>query len=232
MRPLKTFRVVKNIPGAISMTEAVGIYDTIATHLKSCTGVAADLGAHAGKSSIAGAKALLDAGFKRPFYMVDLAYDLDNPEWRTTVQGSADKMPWGYLKDSDKIIKRAMQHYPKCELMGSSSLQFLANPHLAISYVFIDADDHQVDLVMAEVKKLEDIVLPGGLVFFHDFENQYIGPAQAHAYLIDTGKYENISIDWDSAKAYVKKNKLEEGNVSWHMPGMDFPAFVGCARRL
>ena len=233
MRPLKLFQDAKKIPGAISMIEAVGIYDTVVRYLKTPGGIAVDFGSHAGKSSIIGAKALSDAGFTDTFYMVDLAYDLDNPEWETTTQGTADKMPWGYLRDANDFIQnRMLEHYLMVELRGLSSLQFLSRNIQPLAYVFIDSDDHQFDLVMAEVKMLEDSVSPGGLVFFHDFENQYIAPKQAHDYLIGTGKYESIPIDWDAAKRYAEKHKLEEGNDSWHMPGVDYPNFVGCARRL
>jgi len=232
---MQMFEDVKKIPGAISMTESVGIYRTVIGSLQGDPhGVAVDLGSNAGKSSIVGAKALADVGFKGRFFMVDLAYDLMNPEWKHTTQGDADLMPWGYLREPNAkatIKKRVEKYYPHVVLAGLSSIQFLSQAKGPVSYAFIDSDDHQVELVHQEVRMLEHLVSPGGLVFFHDFRNQYIGPAKAYEYLISTGKYEAIEIDWKSAIEYAKENKLEDGNDSWHMPGVDFPIFVGCVRR-
>lgn len=75
-------------------------------------------------------------------------------------------------------------------------------------------------------------MLPGGLVFYHDFKNQYKGPRRAYKYLVSTGKYEAVPIDWGFAEKIAKEYQLEENNDSWHMPGVEFPAFIGCARRL
>lgn len=230
-RPIEVFRTVNKIPGAISMTEAVALYDTIRSALKSFSGIAADMGSHAGKSSIIGAKALADSGFENDFYMVDLAYDLENAEWETTVQGSADLMPWGYLRNGNEAVEqRAKEVYKNISLLGLSSLQFLADFD-ELSYAFIDTDDHQPELVMKEVKAIEDIVLPGGLVFFHDYNNQYKGPRMGYRYLVKTRKYEAIEINWKSAKSYADENDLEVDNDSWHMPGVSFPCFIGCVRR-
>lgn len=233
MRPLKLFQEAKKIPGAISMTEAVGIYDTITMYLENYHGIAVDLGSHAGKSSIIAAKALADVGYAGTMFLVDLVYDLDNPAWSQTIQGSSAKMPWAHChkKDFKGKIKKAIGRYLEVELKGLSSLQFLAERR-PISYAFIDVDDHQPELVFEEIHKIENLVVPGGLVVFHDFKNQYTAPAEAHLCLIKTSKYENIAIDWDSARAYAKKYQLEIGNDSWHMPGQEYPAFVGCARRV
>lgn len=236
MTPIDQFyRQVAEIPGAISMTEAVALYNAIVAYSPGI-GIAVDLGSNTGKSSLVAARALCHSRFDGRFYMVDLAYDLSNPEWSKTVQGDSAKMPWPQLRDAEylKSIKERMAEYVDAELVGQSSIQFIPRMETFAGYVFIDTDDHQKELVMEEARLLENRTAPGGLIFFHDFKNQYTGPALAHQYLLDTGKFENIEMPWDQAIEYVKKRGLEEGNDSWHMSGsgIEFPNFIGCVRAL
>ena len=100
------------------------------------------------------------------------------------------------------------------------------------TYVFIDSDDHQQELVMKEAELIKDRIVPGGLVFFHDFMNQYIGPAMGHGYLIAKCGFEKINIDWAQAEAFTREHDLEKNNDSWHMPGVDYPKHLGCVRKL
>jgi hypothetical protein len=226
------------VNGAVGISELYAIYDLISTQMKSTQkGVAVDFGSHRGRSSKPAAYALspyydiIDA-----FFMVDLLYDLKNPEWKTTVQGSADNIPWGYARNVDFVdeVVRFVQSSSllPVQAVGKSSLQFLAETSFRFNYVFIDSDDHQSELVLAEVKALEDRVNPGGLVLFHDFRNQYVGPYRAYEHLACTNKYKPVIVDWDHIKnEVIHLGFVEKDPMSWHMPGVQFPTFVGCLRR-
>lgn len=237
MGPIELFEHIKKIPGAVSITEMVALYDTIRKNIQ-CRDrltVALDLGSHAGKSSCAGSAALSSLGRYDIFLMIDPVYDLGNDEaWKRTVQGSADKMPWGHVREEGfkkRVLENVQKHSSLLHRMyGTYSLHMLEDA-ANVSYVFIDSDDHQPELVSQEVAKLEDRVLPGGLIFFHDFNNQYHGPRMAYNWLVQRGKYEPIGIDCPSAIQFVQENNLEDGNDSWHMPGEKYPCYIGCVRR-
>jgi len=237
---IQLFEKAKCVPGAISMTEAYALFDTITKNLSGKTpeAHALDLGSHAGKSSCVAAAALAFLGRAEIFHMVDPVYDLNNEQaWKQTVQGSASRMPWSYCNNvvfKDEVLDLVHSVSGNVPFLhGLSSVDFFRTyPNEKYSYVFIDSDDHQPELVLTEVNILQDRVLPGGLVFFHDFKNQYHGPAMAHEWLVRTGKYESIDIDWSTAKSIVNEYRLEVGNNSWHMPGVDNPNFLGVVRRL
>ncbi len=57
--------VFKSAPGAISVTEGMGIYHFIRQHLQTEKGIVADLGSHAGKSSMFAALAFKNMGHLR-----------------------------------------------------------------------------------------------------------------------------------------------------------------------
>ena len=74
--------------------------------------------------------------------------------------------------------------------------------------------------------------MSGGILAFHDYGNQFTAIARWYDYLVGTGKYEPIAIDWDTIFDYVRDNNLEEGNSSWHERGSEeFPKFVGALKR-
>jgi len=100
------------------------------------------------------------------------------------------------------------------------------------SFVFIDSGVHD-DMVMEEVKMLEDKMIPQGIIAFHDYLNQFTAVERAYNYLLSTGKYEVVLIDWPAILKYVTENNLEEGNNSWHIyPDLGHPPnFVGAVRR-
>jgi len=229
------------VNGAVSTTELAGIVLTAAKEMKSQNmGIAVDFGSHAGRSSMAGVLGLSSHLEVVDFFMVDLLYDLTNPEWENTTQKHTDNIPWGYAKAKgfiETVYNRVEKYRGNFDifLMGKSSLQFLRGlktSNTRYNYVFIDSDDHQEELVMEEVKELEDKMNQGGLIFFHDFRNQYIGPQKAYVYLRNTGKYEEVLIDWEAAKKLAIESGTVEDPNSWHMPGVEFPCFVGCLRRI
>ena len=238
-------KTIQQTPGAISMTEIVGLYNTIRGSLKTESAFdvdAVDFGSHCGKSSLAGMVAIESMGYtSEVFCLVDPLYDLENKEaWAQTVQGSVENNPWP-IHDSDALvfdisakIRKHLQWLPPSSFNGCTSIQFLTErfPDMKFSYVFIDSDDHQQELVMKEAELIKDRVVPGGLVFFHDYMNQYIGPAMAHGYLVGKCGFEKIDIDWKQAEAFTREHDLEKDNDSWHMPGVEYPKHLGCVRKL
>ena len=102
-----------------------------------------------------------------------------------------------------------------------------------LTYVFVDTGSHGDGLPMAEVKLLEDRMIQGGIIAFHDYKNQFTEVEGAYNYLVSTGKYEPIEINWQEIFDYVAEHNLEEGNNSWHLyPELPHPPnFVGALRR-
>ena len=94
--------------------------------------------------------------------------------------------------------------------------------------VFIDSDDHQEELVMAEVIALKPRLEHGALVFFHDFGNQYHGPKNAYRHVVENWGWEPVEIPDDEARGLAAG--YEADNDSWHMPGESAPCYVGCLR--
>lgn len=84
---------------------------------------------------------------------------------------------------------------------------------------------------MKEVLALEDRMVEGGIIAFHDFRAQFLQVNEAYDYLLGTGKYEEIKIDWNEIVSYVNENELEVGNISWHHQELQNPCFVGALRR-
>lgn len=211
---LETF---KKTPGAISICESVAILNL---SIQAPPGVYLDCGSHAGKSAMSAAQGLQNG----TFYLVDPIYDMENKE----------NKGWPYVNDAafcDNIIENVARNKILPVLIGDNSINVIPK-YGPYSWVFIDSDDHQEELVMEEVRLLEDRIVSGGIVAFHDYKNQYIWPAKAHEYLISTGKFENIPIDWERIKDHVRKNNLENGNNSWHREGSnEFPIYVGACKR-
>jgi hypothetical protein len=86
---------------------------------------------------------------------------------------------------------------------------------------------------MQEAKLLENRIVQGGIIAFHDYKNQFTEVEIAYDYLLSTGKYEPIGINWQEIFDYVKEHNLEEGNNSWHLyPELPHPPnFVGALKR-
>lgn len=99
------------------------------------------------------------------------------------------------------------------------------------AYVFVDSGSHQDGLPLREVRLLENRMVQGGIIAFHDFRSQFIEVEQAYDYLIGTGNYDIIEINWDEITEYINANNIEEGNVSWHHTELKNPCFVGALKR-
>ena len=222
---IEMFEFAKNTYGGVNMSEMVGLFDTIIKHLKCPEGMAADLGSHEGKSSIIGAAALSYLNRADDFHLVEL-------------------IEFGKPNVKERVTERVTKYSSvPVTLVEGLSVDFIYENGGPFSYVFVDTD-HDISFVMPEGKGLEDRMLPGGLIFFHDFKNQYPAPAQVYQCLIDTGKYEEVEIDWDSAIQFTKEHGLKENDVTFarydglhatslsELTSFEYPVFIGCLRRI
>ena len=102
-----------------------------------------------------------------------------------------------------------------------------------LSYVFVDTGSHGDGLPMQEAKLLEDRMAKGGIMAWHDYKNQFVEVEAAYNYLLSTGKFEEVQINWQEIFGYVAEHNLEEGNNSWHLyPELPHPPnFVGALKR-
>jgi effector-binding domain-containing protein len=100
------------------------------------------------------------------------------------------------------------------------------------SYLFWDSGEHAGEVLKKETEMIEDAMAQGGIVCSHDIGNQFTQQKDALEYLVSTGKYEWVDINWQEIVNYVSVNNLEEGNNSWHIyPENPFPNFVGALMR-
>lgn len=225
------FDVFKKTPGALSCCEAIAIHNLC---LQVPEGTYIEAGSNAGKSSMAAASSLP----KGDFYLIDPIFDLTNLEaWEHSQQRHPDNLAWRYAADKGfkeevkSRVKKVSNNKINPILAGDYSENVLPK-HPPYSYVFIDSDSHSHERVFGEINIVKNLMVQGGIIALHDFKNQYIAPQEAHKYLIETGEYENVPIDWESIFNYVRENNLEEGNNSWHEKGSEeFPKFVGAVKR-
>lgn len=221
----------KRTNGAISVCESIAIMNVAS---EAPSGLYLDLGSHCGKAAMSASYGLSSG----VFLLVDPIFDLSNVEaWSHSIQGKPENNPWGYANSpmfSTEVAMRVGRHGRNrisVATIGSYS-ELEIQHHSSISYCFIDSDDHGGGLPLREVKMLEDRMVLGGVIAFHDFLNQYIEPKEAYDYLISTGKYQEIPINWGEIIFYVKDNNLEYGNNSWHMPDNPYPNFVGALKKI
>lgn len=206
--PTKEFwSIFKATHGALSAAEALAIIQVASMAV--AEGVFAEFGTHKGKSSLAAIYG------RRPSAMLlnDLIFEDDNivREVGATIR---------------KIDKSIALRFYECE-----SVKLI--PQHKYAYVFLDTGDHGEDLVQSEKVLLEDAMVSGGIMAFHDMNNQFTAVRRAYDQLLGTGKYEEVHINWPEIFDYVKENNLEEGNNSWHQyPELPHPPnFVGVLKR-
>lgn len=212
LTPNKQFwKVFKETAGALSSAEAIAIINIAKLAPK---GVCLELGSHKGKSAMSAAIGLK---YCDRFYLVDPIFEDE---------------ALGYS------VCSAVQS------MGDLETRFIPSYSTAIleadefnnqiyAYVFVDSGSHGDGLPMQEAKLLEDRMIQGGIIAWHDYKNQFVEVEQAYNYLLSTGKYEEIKIDWQPIFDYVKEHNLEDGNNSWHLyPELPRPPnFIGALKR-
>jgi len=229
----------KKIPGAISVTEAIALYNLIIENMGNINPeeTFVDIGSHAGKSSLIALTALSFLKKEGSFIMVDPAYDPISP-FRKTSPAFADEYYCSHIfykvrKFLNSNIQLCMLGLPSekfCEEKRYEDLKFgsMINP---LSYVFIDSGEHSEESLKPEIEWVNKHLCVGGIVVFHDFGNQYTAPVYAAEKMILSGQYEPIAINWEEIISYVKENDLEKGNDSWHMVGNPHPNFIGALKR-
>ena len=197
----------KSTQGAFSVCESIALFNIVK---EAPSGEYLELGSHKGKSGMSAALGLKEG----TFHLVEPIFE--DTELTSQVVKTVKEF-------ADKNL--AIVTYP----YYSTDIIPLFNN---LSFVFIDSGIHD-DLVMVEVKMLEDRVIQGGIIAVHDYKNQFTAVERAYNYLLSTGKYEKIEIDWPAIFSYVRENNLEEGNVSWHERGSEeFPKFVGALKKI
>lgn len=208
--PTKEFwEVFKSTSGALSTAEALAIMNIAAQAPK---GIAMEMGVHKGKSLIS---SIYGLNYDRVFVLVEPEFkDID---WWIGVEKLANMVEINtnsYVKEADYSINVI----DKCD---------------EYAWVFSDAGSHSDDLPMQEVKMLEDKIIKGGIIAFHDVFSQFVKQTEAYEYLLSTGKFEKIEINWPEIFDYVAEHDLEEGNNSWHVyPELPHPPnFVGALKR-
>ncbi len=203
--PSKEFwKIFKETNGALSCAEAVAIMNLAALAPESSY---LELGTFRGKSAMSALVALKNGSF-----------DLVEPEF-------SDKQ---ICEDVLRVIPKT--NNIAINLIPDYSTNIIQN-YNHLCYVFVDSGSHQDGLPMQEVKLLEDRMVQGGIIAFHDWNSQFKEVKEASDYLASTGKYEYISIDWDEINKYVNENNLNEGNLSWHHTELENPNFVGALKR-
>lgn len=208
--PSKEFwKVFKETNGALSCTEAVAIMNIAAQAPFGFVYPCMELGVYNGKSAMC---AILH-WHQKEFILVDPMF---KDEGHKTIVSSN---LWDAKSNAGVILE---YDYYSTEAIIK---------HTNYSYVFSDAGSHQDGLPMQEVKLLEDRMVQGGIIAFHDWNSQFKEVKEASDYLVSTGKYEYIPINWDEIIAYVNEYNLEEGNNSWHHTELKNPCFVGAIRR-
>lgn len=196
----------KSTNGALSVSEAIAIANIAS--LSPSDGWAFELGTFRAKSSMA---AML--GLSTKFFMlVDPIFE--------------DKRIIDEVHENIKGINPTIKL--KYSPLYSTDILPQFSPY---SYCMVDSGSHQDGLPMQEVKLLEDNVMQGGVIVFHDWNSQFKEVKEASDYLVGTGKYDYINIDWDEINNYVNENNLNEGNISWHHTELENPNFVGALRR-
>lgn len=215
------WEVFRKTNGALSCAEAISIMNLSAlAPSKTFFGVESSLwiemGTHKGKSAMA---ALCGAG-KCETRFILLEPEFSNKEWRDeTVESIVNVCrPHGI-----NAILKSLPEY---------STDYLESTDEKYSYVFIDSGSHQDGLPMREARLLEDRIVPKGIIAWHDFNSQFHEVREAYEWMLSTGKYEEVPINWGEIVEYAEANNLEDGtNNTWHHTELKHPCFVGALRR-
>jgi len=200
------FEKFKATDGALSCCEAIAIFNLAKL---APTSRYVELGTYKGKSAMSAAAALKDGSF-----------DLIEPEFGKSIWGQ------GVVNEVVSVAPNKLNVYAIPEYSTN-----MIQCYEKLAYVFVDSGSHQDGLPMQEVKLLEDKMLQGGIIAFHDWNSQFVEVKEASDYLVRTGKYEYININWPTIIRYVRENELEIGNKSWHHNELEFPCFVGAVKR-
>jgi len=201
---LKQFMETK---GALSVAEGIALYNIA---IEAPSGVWIELGTHRGKSSQTIALAMQK---ESELHLVEPEFS--NDEWR------------------NDVLDRVGALLPESGLYLHANYSTIVLPAIdKIAFCFVDSGSHQDGLPMEEALLLEDKIIQGGIIAWHDWGNQFREPKEASEYLVRTGKYEWIGIDWVRINEYCNEHDLESKNDSWHKyQEHKNPNFIGAVRR-
>lgn len=204
--PKELIDIFKKTNGAMSVTEMFALYNIV---LDAPHGVYCELGVAYGKS----ATVMVAAMRGNEIVLVEPEFSEPNR-----------------LKEVTELIGQAANRNILCLPIAGYSTDVL--PDMGqFAYVLIDSGSHQDGLPMTEVKMLEDKMLPGGIIAFHDWKSQFSEVMDAYNYLLSTGKYDEVPIPWQQIVEAVNGENLEDGNVSWHHNELKNPCFLGALKR-
>lgn len=198
----------KTTHGALSCAEALVLFSLAR---QSPNGTYLELGSNRGKSSQCIAAAIAEKGERATFVAVEPEFS--DEDWRL-----------GFVKIIDEVIGGSRYTY-----LADFSMNVLPT-YESLSFCFVDSGNHSDELVMNETKLLEDKMISGGIIAYHDCFSQFTKVTEAYEYILNTGKYEPITIDWNTV--FEKLNEIgvsEERNNSWHLyPELNHsPNFIG-----
>ncbi len=209
------WKIFKETNGALSCSEAIAIMNIAE---QAPQGMYLELGTYRGKSALSAV-----IGLKKGWFgLVDPEFK--DEEWRDEV---AIKV--SLCADNNNHHEKMIELY--IETLDDYSTNILGRLKTDFAYVFVDSGSHQDGLPMQEVKLLEDRMVQGGIIAFHDWDSQFVEVKQASDYLVSTGKYAYLGINWEQIVKYVDENNLEEGNTSWHHNELKNPCFLGAVIR-
>lgn len=180
----------KNTKGAFSVAEAIALYNIV---LSAPRGTYCEFGTHKGKSTT-----MIAAAARRLTNLYLVEPEFVNEEWKEQVKK--------HVLGINKNIFLTLD----C----STSLNVIPKIN-KISFCLIDSGNHD-EMVMQEVMAIQNNVLKHGIVAFHDYKNQFTYVEKAYNFLIDTGKFTAVPIDWNPILNYTQKGRFEDGNDTWH----------------
>lgn len=203
------WKVFKETNGALSCAEAVSIMNLAALAPTGEKGIAIEAGTYHGKSAMAAAYGLKSIG---EFWLVDPIFE---------DEVLAEQV-------SSKVLNAGESVYGVV-CFEKSSVEVIPSFDKYV-WAFVDSGDHQ-SLPMIEVKLFEDRIVQGGIIAFHDWQSQFLEVMYAYNYLLGTGKYEEVHINWQEIVEYINREGIEDGNKTWHHTELQNPCFVGALRK-
>jgi len=233
------FEWFKKVPGAIGCGEACAIAWLAE---QAPEGLWIDIGTNAGRAASSAANGLARRGGSKVLDCIDPVFDLTNAHAISQMhQKTVENIGWSWVKEKNfreevrNRIKTASDGKICPEFHGLASmdaLPMLTGRGHKVGWVFVDADNHQYDLVHAECWLLKDRMASGGIIAFHDFQNQYLDVERVYRELLSTGKFHEIGVPWQEINPWIDENVGEwtEDNVSWHAHDEPHPHFVGALK--
>lgn len=218
IKPTPEFwKIFKETNGALSCAEAVAIMNIAA---QAPEGRYLELGTHRGKSALSTV-----VGLKKGWF------GLVEPEFKDSEWIDDVTIKVSLCADNHNCNQKMIELY--IEGIGGYSTDIIERLVTNFAWVFVDSGSHGDGLPMQEAKLLEDRMVQGGIMAWHDYKNQFVEVEAAYNYLLSTGKYEEVQINWQEIFDYVAEHNLEEGNNSWHLyPELPHPPnFIGALKR-